>query len=895
MGETGLEHTKRALAGYTSVEGGLRFFESLGYPVLKPPVEFSWDAPERACGLIRSMKQVAEFDGGEGFRVYHVELDTDRFRKTEFRTVLEPFYRRFPQGEYLFAFSRGAAPYDELAFVSPRRLPHPRKEGKVRLLLRTLSTEPAQPYRTDLQVLGNILVEPGLSATDVSDRHLDAFDVEKVTKQFYKDFAEVFDKLQHLLARQSNEKQLAHDYALQFLNRILFLYFVQRKELLLGRDGSLDGRFMRHLWETYKESGQKDRFFDGWLKILFFEAFNRRFQVRREYRKRFPEWLVSSLSQAPYLNGGLFLPNRLDNEIEGSVKDSFFESLFDRWKGTPPGFLEHYNFTIAETTPLDKHVAVDPEMVGKIYERLVNVTFKGVAEQDKRGEAGIFYTPRVEIDLMCRLSLVDYLGNHLGEERKPLLYEWVFALDEEDKREADEKIRREGLEEGLNDLVRGVTVCDPACGSASFLVGMLLVLDDLQARCNEMLGAEETSYERRRRIIGDSLYGVDIMEWAVHVAELRLWLQLVVETELKPGEHLVRPLLPNLSFKVRPGDSLVQEVGGIDFALHREKLELPREFAAPILADLRKLKTDKMHYYSAREGAPSKQEIEKKELRVFQEILEAKHHELRNRIAEPSRRQQLMEFMPEELEQQKELPFWREELKRIEKARAALTTVKGIPFVWDVAFVEIFEGDKKGFDIVIGNPPYVRHQRIKDYLGRWLPREYKRRLAHSVVQAYPAFFRRRSFPARSDLYVYFYFYALSLPNPKGAFCFITSNSWLDAGYGTVLQEFLLRHSCLETVADNTVKRSFAESDVNTVIVLLAPADDDSSWGLRKQARFISFNVPFEEAVSPVIFQEIEEATGRLARKEFRCIVKPQKELLEEAQEKRDCSKETGFS
>ncbi len=220
------------------------------------------------------------------------------------------------------------------------------------------------------------------------------------------------------------------------------------------------------------------------------------------------------------------------------MPDELFELLFERWTdGNSPGLFERYNFTVVESGRFDEEVAVDPEMLGMVYERLVNVTFEsGDKAEDLRGTAGIFYTPRTEIDLMCRLALVDWLGNHLGKDRADILYRWVFALSEEEKREADEAITQAGLWGRLHDLVRCVRVCDPACGSGSFLVGMLLILDDLQARCNQALGISETPYERRKRILQDQLYGVDVMEWAVRVAELRLWLQLVVETELHMAE-----------------------------------------------------------------------------------------------------------------------------------------------------------------------------------------------------------------------------------------------------------------------------------------------------------------------------------------------------------------------
>ena len=194
------------------------------------------------------------------------------------------------------------------------------------------------------------------------------------------------------------------------------------------------------------------------------------------------------------------------------ISDARFEGIFD--------FFEGYNFTIAEDSPLDQEVAVDPEMIGRVYESLVNVS----AETDERGDAGIFYTSRTEIDLMCRLALVDNLTNHLGENHKNRLYEAIFAFNPDDKASADKNLVDAGLWESLATSLEQLAIVDPACGSGSFLVGMLHILDDLRARANRQLGREESSFDRKKRIIGHNLYGVDVMEWACHVAELRLWL-----------------------------------------------------------------------------------------------------------------------------------------------------------------------------------------------------------------------------------------------------------------------------------------------------------------------------------------------------------------------------------
>ncbi len=788
----------------------------------------------------------------------------------------------------------------QAAFVWARR----RGDGR-KVELRTLPYEVGSPARTTIERLGELAFsfdELGLSGeptvTAVLDKLNNAFNVEAVTRSFFEGYKTVFANLQEHLYKANGDKVWAHDYALQFLNRLMFLYFIQRKRWLGN-----DPQFIRHFWEAYKGSGQpKDSFFGKWLSVLFFEAFNNKFQAGRSDRQHFPPEIREALALAPYLNGGLFTRNQLDERYHVTLPDDFFVMLFDRFNGSTPGFFERYNFTITESTPFDIEVAVDPEMIGKVYESLVNITFEGLTEEDLRGTAGIFYTPRVEIDLMCRLALVDWLANHLGEHRKPLLYEAVFAYELQEKEEADRKLTRENLWEELNRLLREVTVCDPACGSGSFLVGMLLVLDDLQERANRVLGIEETPYERRRRIIGQSLYGVDVMDWAVHVAELRLWLQLVVETELKPAELKFRPLLPNLSFKIRQGDSLVQEIGGINFGLHQKHLPLP----PTIKGKITQLKGKKLRFYQGETQGLNEQALKREEVLLFREILQYRQHALQEevknltcRIKAPDKQLSLTDMQrkePEQLTRMLEaLKHEREEkeaeLVRITQALDALRTAADLPFVWDIAFVEIFEGDKGGFDIVLSNPPYVRQEKIapptlreQDYTPeqwRQLKAEYKAKLQNSVAAAYPHFFKERKLDGRSDLYIYFYLHGLSLLNPKGSFCFITSNSWLDVGYGKDLQEFLLKHSHVKMILDNEKKRTFAQADINTIIALLAPPDDRRMDGLSKTARFVMFKVPFEEVMSPIIFEEIEEATELLVRPEFRVYVLSHQALYEE--------------
>ncbi|GBC79469.1 hypothetical protein HRbin09_00688 [bacterium HR09] len=356
----------------------------------------------------------------------------------------------------------------------------------------------------------------------------------------------------------------------------------------------------------------------------------------------------------------------------------------------------------------------------------------------------------------------------------------------------------------------------------------------------------------------------------------------------------------------------MQEIGGINFGLHRSHLDIPPHLKGPIT----RLKGKKLRFYQG-DSNLRESELKGEELAIFRDILTHEHHALQNEIVrlnrwiESLRAQGVLPGMETGREKQEPLGLEEQrraerdekqaELRRIEAALEALRSVRDLPFVWDIAFVEIFEGDKGGFDIVVGNPPYVGKEVIappnldpNDYGGAtselWkeVKKAYKFKLQESVAAAWPRFFRYRPGAGRfrkldgqSDLYIYFYLHSLSLLNDRGSFCFITSNSWLDVGYGKDLQEFLLRHSHVKFILDNERKRSFAQADVNTIIALLAPPDDRRDWGLEKTARFVMFKVPFEQEVNAGTFKELEMATKRQTRSYWRITVLSQRELLEE--------------
>ena len=893
------------LKDFSGLNSAKELFSELNYEVARDTLgRRGWSRQAQAA--LAEDPQIIATHGD--FHIIYGRLNSDKPLITPERAVTATLLREHPYGLFLFSDCDQTAWH----FVNVK-LARDKEDGAInkdvtkRRLFRRISVETGQTrVRTaterlnmlDLAELARQLAG-GIPPLTIQSQHDKAFDVEQVTKEFYTQYETVFKGLWGNLEGQTGERRWAHDYALQFLNRLMFLYFIQRKGWLAG-----DKEFICTLWQSYRSAkARKNTFFEDWLKVLFFEAFNdHKNLLNTRERAHLPKMIRDALWAAPYLNGGLFRENRLDTPVfDFQIADRSFEEVFN--------VLEKYNFTITEDSPLDKEVAVDPEMIGKVYESLVNLSEAGM----ERSAAGIFYTPRTEIDLMCRLALVDNLTNHLGEKHKNLFYELVFSLDQEEKEQADKAVGKAQLWPSVEQHLNQITVVDPACGSGSFLVGMLHVLNNLLERAEQQRGRAGNSYERKKRIIGQSLYGVDTMDWACHVAELRLWLALTVDAEFTKEQLRIRrePLLPNFTFKVRCGDSLVQELGGMNLAHRRDETEI----TPAMKRRLSELKSQKAKFYHSDPTCrfKSPQGIEQEEVRVFRELLQDRISTL-DREARDLMRQQAelkvhrqmrltgelegsgrqLSLKHEELEQAVKSRM--EEKTELETRRDAVRDRASVPFIWDIAFAEIFAGRHSGFDIIIGNPPYVRQEKIA---GPSISQEettnegrkaYKEKLARSVYQVYPVFFGydcrlgkpAHTVAAKSDLYIYFYFRGLSLLNAGGSFCFITSNSWLDVAYGAELQEFLLRRCHIRCIIDNKAKRSFKEADVNTVITLLSTPESPKvtdGVSLAKVARFVVFNVPFEEVLHPLFFEEIHDTRCKATRQEYRVIPASQDSLF----------------
>ena len=781
--------------------------------------------------------------------------------------------------------------YEEIHFVFPDY--EKSDVGKHKLKTVALAVNKKQICHTDIEVISNIAIPEGTrkSWRDIVMLWKESFNVRKITEEFFEDYKIKFFDIKKHLKKQGLDPKKIHEYTLNFLNRIMFIYFISKKGWL-GKDT----KFMKSYWKMYKDIGEKNAFYSHWMQPLFFEAFNNKYRSRLEW----PEQVNSILTNCPYLNGGLFKRKHGLDDLKVSLPDCLIEEVLN--------FFEKYNFTIKEDSELDIEVSVDPQMIGYVYESLANVTEDFYEkEEDSRKEWGIFYTARAEVYFMCRISLVEYLSKRT-EIPKDLLLKLVF---EEEKKEIEQKFSQKSWNE-LEDTLDDLSIVDPACGSGAFLVGMLNILADLYKVIHDHTSTNLDDFESKLRIIQRSLYGIDVMPWAVHASELRLWLQLVVETSFKNSELKEKPLLPNLDMNLRVGDSLVQELGGISFNVRNNTLNnfLDKK--------IKQLQEEKRRYFNSPRDSKYKtpEEFKNQEIKLFLEILRDRIVALKEKnttlLTSEKKKGKTISLSGKEANSnakniQKEINQRRfatiqienneKEIEKLKKIGQELKDPGKKPFVWDIDFAEIFSV-KEGFDIVIGNPPYVRQENIappnilKKEITNKNKQEYKERLIKSVKTRFPFI---KSIDKKSDLYIYFYFHGLSLLNQEGVFCFITASSWLDVNYGKELQEFLLRHCHMIAIYENESKRSFAHADVNTVIALLGPPKleenkqplfYDSTYngknsGLNKTAKFIMFKKPFEEATNSKNMEVLEKSKELTSNEDFRIYPVRQEKLLED--------------
>lgn len=863
-------------------------FKALNYPKdiifdisskrKKESFEFRKDDEQR----IKEIYSILSFEN----KTHIFLLETTSIAPSFIRTVSATFDRQYLNFLLIITID-----YSELIFVFPNR--EKIATDKHELKLTKLIVKKDDIYYSDVKTISNMFYEEGSNRRKVWRQWRSAFSVERVTESFFNDYKKAFFRLRKELSSQGIATKESHEFTLQLLNRMMFIYFISKKEGWLNTN-----KFVKWLWDEYKKQDKygDDEFYEIWLKQVFFKAFNNLANTI----EGLPKNVISEISNFPFLNGGLFTSNDLDS-LNIEISDELFERIFK--------FYERYNFTIREDMPLEEEVAVDPQMIGYVYESLANVA----EEIYDRHDIGIFYTPRSEVDFMARRVLVEYLSKSLPTVPKESFYHIIFDPPEQ-KRKIDNSFDN-GFWRELEDVLDRLSAVDPACGSGAFLVGLLNVITELYRLVHANLKRKFTDFELKKRIIQYSLYGVDILPWAIHAAELRLWLQLIVETELKKEALRQYPLLPNLDLNLRIGDSLVQELGGIFFNLRTNNLD------SSLKRKLSNLKDEKRNYYdnSPRAKFKSPEEIREEELRIFEEIIEKRHLHFTNEITRIKNKikkaKSQKDLYGKQIFDKKKIKTMESRITENENEIKILNEIKKVlknpekkPFVWDIDFAEIF-GEKNGFDIVIGNPPYVRHEYIalfnkpKSETSKKDKQDYKEKLIISVKNQ---FSNIKTIDKKSDYYIYFYFHGLGLLNENGTFCFITSNSWLDVKYGKNLQEFLLKYVPIIAIYDNP-KRTFEHAGVNTIIALFGSplikqkkiagltVLKDKDWTmLNFIGKFVMFKKPFEEVLNTKNLIGIEnvkiKSHGKsiielvknvIAEEDYRVFPILQKDLLED--------------
>lgn len=438
------------------------------------------------------------------------------------------------------------------------------------------------------------------------------------------------------------DDKLVRDYIKKMMGRIVFLYFLQSKGWLAG-----NLHYMHDLF--YDASDEvKGNFLDKVLEPMFFGLLN----TKPEDRSSAPlvngvgVKYIPNADEIPYLNGGLFQQEKID-EVDSVFPAGMFQSLFD--------FFDSYNFTIDENDPNDAEVGVDPEMLGKIFENLL--------EDNK--DKGAFYTPKEIVRYMCQESLTAYLQTGIDDaEVKEHIANFVKTNDVEELGGASSELAM-SIDQKLID----VKICDPAIGSGAFPMGLLREL--YACRKSIEIFEEDNAADIKRHIIQNNIYGVDIEKGAVDIARLRFWLALIID-EKEPMP------LPNLDFKIMQGNSLLESYKGVDLDVTSKKLKTGK--------DTKKTRGVLSLGFEETDVQKTIQDLVKSYFSITDHTLRAQ------------RRQQIDKYVKDYIK------VCAEGNHEVQDAVDELEIPNDQFFLWHTYFADVFE--KGGFDIVIGNPPY---------------------------------------------------------------------------------------------------------------------------------------------------------------------------------------------
>ncbi|MBR4905174.1 MAG: Eco57I restriction-modification methylase domain-containing protein [Selenomonadaceae bacterium] len=635
----------------------------------------------------------------------------------------------------------------------------------------------------------------------------EAFSVERVTKEFFDKYAEKFYQVKNYLENNPEFKTesqahgfTAEQFAKKLLGQIIFLYFLQKKGWLGVERNSAWGtgspNFMRKIFQDNERTGKN--FFDEVLEPLFYTALN---VDRSRQNDLYPHLNL----RIPFLNGGLF--DELDNydwqKNNFSIPNEFFSNVTEKGRDAD-GILDifdRYNFTINEDEPTEREVAIDPEMLGKVFENLL--------DSGTRKSKGAFYTPREIVHYMCRETLISYLveKSKISEDaiRNFILYGDYFKdadianfAENRDLQISDEffspakNIHR--LAE-LDKFLQEVKVADLAVGSGAFPLGMLNEI----TKAREVLTAylnlgrakklERSLYDLKLETIKNSIFACDIEPSAVDIAKLRLWLTIVIDDEPTADKNSFKPKpLPNLDCNIICGNSLIDEFEGVPLIKHSKTLNNMAEGERQIsllqgeidsrIAELIRVQKNLFH-----ESDHDRKEEYRRYIRdIYDGII------LEQLVGKPA-------------------------LKKKYKLAAQK---KSLPFIlWQLYFPTVFR-DNGGFDIIVGNSPYVDSEEMT----RTMPK---------LRDLYSKKFK--SAKGNWDLYVLFIERGLELTQKVGHLSMIVPNKLISAPYAESIRKILSKNQ-IQEFRDYSNVNVFKSASVYPIVFNLKKTIDKNSVIMR---------------------------------------------------------------
>lgn len=729
-----------------------------------PKVEFFTRVNSVSHDMIKDGGQagVIRLDDGRSLAIYTFEVKDnvliDRNRKGLRDIAARTIDQSVIHGVLAFYYSKNVPDY-RLTFIAKQTSFN--EDGA---LIKTETTPKRytfllgenEPCRTAANRLYELISKKESGSIYLADV-TEAFSVERLNKEFFAGYKGQYIKF----LKQLPDTKQNRDYVKKLLGRLVFLQFLQKKGWMgvpASRSDweSGDKNYLSNLVDCYEGC---EHLLSDVLEVLFFNTLN---------EKRAGDIADARLGnniKIPYLNGGLFEKDHID-ELDIDFPYSYFKELMD--------FFSMYNFTIDENDPDDSEVGIDPEMLGHIFENLL--------EDNK--DKGAFYTPKEIVQYMCKESVLLYLKTYTEDALHASLEVLIMLGRVPDILQTKENALK------IYNLLKSIKVCDPAIGSGAFPMGILNVLFHSRQLLYGFTHDKHafSHAEVKREIIQENIYGVDVEQGAVDIARLRFWLALIVD------EETPQPL-PNLDYKIVCGDSLLSK----------------NSLTTPIL--------DVFAEYNKTKAADDKITLEKYQKLIF-DYLNTSDHGIKDKYRKlitdiksffkrtlydglrfyskgerklidkyliyldiPSKMKTFFNEIPDE---HKLSAHAKAELKKIRKAieekkqlvnSANYDKLYQDAFEWRYEFPSLLdhEGNFIGFDLVIGNPPYRRLQGI---------REKNPDLADELIRTYD------SATGSFDLYVTFVERGLQIIKEHGILNYIMPVKWTNAAFGKGLRTIL---------------------------------------------------------------------------------------------------------